>query len=65
MDSVELFNAMYSFTIMQIDPQDLDKSEQQWISKLVTMQPYGLNFEKPRGVADSLITMSKKSSSQR
>jgi hypothetical protein len=65
MDSVELFNVMYSFTILQIDPPDLDKAEQQWISQLVTMHPYGLNIEKPRGVADSLITMCKKSSSQR
>ena len=65
MNSVELFNVMYSFTILQMDPKDLDKAEQQWISQLVTMHPYGLNIEKPRGVADSLITMSRKSSSQR
>ena len=50
-DSVELFNLMYSFTILQIDPPDLDKAEQNWISQLVTMYPYGLNIEKPRGVS--------------
>ena len=66
MTTVQLFNLSYSFTILQIEPGDLDKCEQKWVSQLVTMQPFGLNIEKPRGVADSIMTMSQKqASSQR
>ena len=60
MDSVELFNLSYSFTVLQLEPRNIDKCEQKWISQLVTLEPYGLNKEKPCGVADSILTMSKK-----
>jgi len=63
--TTELFNLNYSFTVLQINPPDLDKCEQLWVSRLGTMQPFGLNIEKPRGIADSVITMSKKAKSQR
>ena len=64
--TAELFNLCYSFTILQLDPGDLDKAEQKWIQQLTTMTPYGLNIEKPRGVSDSLMAMSQKcSNSQR
>ena len=61
----ELFNINYSFTVVQINPPDLEKCEQLWVSRLVTMEPFGLNIEKPQGVADSIITMSQKASFQR
>ena len=59
-DSVELFNLSYVFTILQLDPRNLDKCEQKWIHELVTMKPYGLNIENPFGIADSLLSMSRK-----
>ena len=62
MATVALFNLSYSFTILQIEPGDLDQCEQKWVCQLVTMQPFGLNIEKPRGVADSITTMSQKQS---
>ena len=63
--SVELFNVNYSFTILEFDPPDLDKAEQKWASRLVTMEPFGLNIQKPCGVADKMITMSKKAAHSR
>ena len=63
--TTELFNLNYSFTVVQINPSDLDKCEQFWVSRLGTMEPFGLNIEKPRGVADTIITMSKRARSQR
>ena len=60
--AAELFNLCYSFTILQLDPGDLDKAEQKWIQQLTTMTPYGLNIEKPRGVSDSLMAMAQKCS---
>ena len=41
-ESVELFDQSYVFTILEIEPENLDKSEQKWISELVTMEPYAL-----------------------
>ena len=35
--TAELFNLCYSFTILQLDPGDLDKAEQKWIQQLTTM----------------------------
>ena len=63
--STELFNLTYSFTAVQLDPPNLERSEQTWVNRLVTMQPYGLNVEKPCGVTDSIITMSQKAKPQR
>ena len=58
-------NVNYSFTILEFDPPDLDKAEQKWASRLVTMEPFGLNIQKPCGVADKMITMSKKAAHSR
>lgn len=59
LSTVDDFNNQYMFTILQLDPLQLDKCEQEWVSKLVTMRPFGLNIEKPCGVADSMMTMAK------
>jgi hypothetical protein len=60
LDTVAAFNLSYSFTILQINPRNLDKSEQKWVSRLVTLRPFGLNREKPCGVADSILNMSQR-----
>ena len=59
-ESVELFDQSYVFTILEIEPENLDKSEQKWISELVTMEPYGINRAKPCGAADSILTLTEK-----
>ena len=61
----EEFNQNYVFTILKLDPCDLDKCEQEWVSRLVTMRPFGLNIEKPCGVSDSVLTMAKMEKMQR
>ena len=61
----ESFNSAYSFTIIHTDPADINDCEQTWVSRLGTMQPFGLNTEKPCGVADSFFTMSQKASDTR
>jgi hypothetical protein len=60
-DTLDSFNNNYTFSILELGPLDLDKTEQRWVSRLVTMRPFGLNIEKPRGVTDSIRTMSRKS----
>jgi hypothetical protein len=60
-DTLDGFNSNYTFSILELGPLDLDKTEQRWVSRLVTMRPFGLNIEKPRGVTDSIKTMSRKS----
>ena len=60
-DTIDRFNLNFSFTVVELSPHDLDKAEQRWASRLVTMRPFGLNKEKPLGVADSVRTMSRKS----
>ena len=59
------FNKNYAFTILKLDPSNLDKCEQEWVSRLVTMKPFGLNIEKPCGVSDSVLTMAKMEKMQR
>ena len=61
-NTVNMFNSSYKFTILERDPSDIDKAEQHWISKMVTLTPFGLNREKPLCVSDTLLTMSQKSS---
>ena len=60
-DSIDGFDNIYSFTILEVGPLELAISEQRWVSRLVTMRPFGLNIEKPNGVSDSVKTMSRKS----
>ena len=51
------FNSVYKFSVLTLNPAaGLDKAEQLWISKMVTMVPHGLNIDKPCGVADGLMT---------
>ncbi len=67
--SVELFNLSYTFTVMQLEPRNIDKCEQKWISQLVTLEPYGLNTGETMWggccccFCDSILTMSKKATS--
>lgn len=61
METVELFNLSFLFTILQLSPFNLDESEQKWVSRLTCMKPFGLNKEVPRGVTDSVHTMFRKS----
>ena len=58
--SVEDFSSHYLFTILEVEPANLDTCEQKWTNRLVTMRPFGLNIEKPGGVADTITTMSQK-----
>ena len=60
--SVEDFNSTYKFTILEVEPESLDLCEQKWVNLLVTLQPFGLNIEKPLGIADSIT---KQANSQR
>ncbi len=55
--SSEVFNSSYLFTVLERDPQDIVKSEQRWTDKLLTLRPFGLNKEKPGGVAASVSSM--------
>ena len=57
LDTVELFNTCYTFSILEVDPQNLDRCEQKWVNNLKTMRPFGLNIEKPCGVVDSLLKL--------
>ena len=61
--NANLFNLNYGFTVLEHSPHNLDEAEQRWVSKLVTMRPFGLNKEKPRGVIDSIRTMCRRSRS--
>ena len=55
LQTVNDFNKCFSFTILELDPKNLDKCEQKWVNTLKTMQPYGLNIEHPCGVVDQLL----------
>jgi len=59
--TVDHFNNNYSFTVLENSPKDLDNSEQRWVSRLLTMRPFGLNKEKPGGVTDSVSSMCRRS----
>ena len=57
--SSEAFNKTFIFTILEIEHRDINKSEQKWVSFLNTMTPYGLNLEKPLGLANSILTIAE------
>ena len=63
--SSEAFNKTFVFTILEIEPKNINKSEQKWISFLSTMTPYGLNIEKPLRVADSILSIAEIDVSER
>ena len=44
---------------LKMNPRNLAKCEQKWMNQLVTLHPFGLNREKPCGVADSILNMSQ------
>ena len=60
-DTIKLFNLSYKFTILENNPHSLDKAEQRWVNRLVTMRPFGINVEKPGGVTESYQSMTRKS----
>ena len=39
------------------NPNDIDKVGQKWIDIMVTMQPFGLNLDKPFGVYATTLEM--------
>lgn len=59
--TAETFNTNYEFSILETNPNDLFSAERTWISRLVTMRPFGLNIEKPGGIADTMLTMARRS----
>jgi hypothetical protein len=61
-NDVKNFNESYGFTVLQINPKNLDKCEQMWANRLITLRPFGLNREKPCGVAESILDMSLRAS---
>ena len=65
LDTVQAFNKSYKFSILQVNPKNLERCEQMWANKLLTIHPFGLNKEKPCGVAESFLNMSQRALSQR
>ena len=59
--SVDTFNSNYSFTVLELSPRNLDLAEQKWVNKLLTIEPFGLNKEKPGGVLGSFRSMVNRS----
>jgi len=59
--TTDLFDESYWFTVLENSPKNLDISEQRWVSRLMTMRPFGLNKEKPGGVTDSVSSMCRRS----
>ena len=51
------FDNSYKFHILITNPNNLDKSEQKWVDKLITMHPMGLNLDKPCGVSARMLEM--------
>ena len=47
----DAFNTNYSFTVLEeCCPKDLDRKEHEWVQKLQTVTPYGLNAHDPFGI---------------
>ena len=51
------FDNSYKFHILITNPNNLDKSEQKWVDKLITMHPMGLNLDRPCGVSAMMLEM--------
>ena len=58
LNSVDLFNSNYSFTILELGPRNIDFAEQKWANRLMT--PFGLNKEKPGGFIGSTSYMCRR-----
>ena len=47
----DAFNKTYKFTVLEeCCPRDLDRKEHEWVQKLQTVTPYGLNAHDPFGI---------------
>ena len=51
------FNRTYMFTILEIEPGNLNTAEQKWVSQLPSLSQMGLNQEKPLGVVNSFLSL--------
>ena len=50
------FDRNFRFKVVQIsDPKSLEDNEYQWISNMQTLQPYGLNVQKPYGITKKFL----------
>ena len=52
---------IYSFTILELGPRNIDFVGQKWAKRLMTMRPFGLNKEKPGGIIGSTSNMCRRS----
>ena len=56
LETPDQFDENFTFTVVQISqPQNLASDESDWIAKLQTLQPFGLNVAKPYGISERLL----------
>jgi len=51
------FDRSYKFHILETNPKSFDKAEQLWVNRLITMDPLGLNLDRPCGVSATILEM--------
>jgi len=54
------FDRSYKFHILETNPKSFDKAEQLWVDRLITMDPLGLNLDRPCGVSATMLEMSSR-----
>ena len=59
--SANTFNSNYSFTVVELGSRDMVEAERRWTNKLLTLRPFGLNKDKPGGVAASMSSLCRRS----